>query len=131
MVEHHLKKFWPFAGLQVCVNTMPRRKDTSSDLREAIWEGLFQTIWSPSFYGEKDYSQVGNIQDSCRSSQVVVSSSLSFQRPATLPESGSAGGFFPLKFRFDYVWLELDCNFEVPEMTLVVICRCINKTELN
>ena len=31
----------------------------------------------------------------------------------------------------DHNWLELDCNFEVPCYTFVIIRRYTNKTELN
>ena len=34
-------------------------------------QGHFQTIWSPLFISEKDYSQVENIQDGCQSSEEV------------------------------------------------------------
>jgi len=62
----------------VCVNTMPRRKDITNDLREAIIAALnlgrviwpfFKQFISPSFYSKEDYSQVENIQDSCQCSQ--------------------------------------------------------------
>jgi len=54
--------------------TMPKRKDISNDLTEAIVainlrRGHFQTILSPLFYSNEDNSQVENIQDNCQSSQ--------------------------------------------------------------
>lgn len=58
-------------GIQVCVNTVLRKKDISSDLREVIAAPHFhfRTTWSQSFYSETDYSTVENIKDSCQSSQ--------------------------------------------------------------
>jgi len=47
---------------------MPRRKDFSNDLNEAIvaanqsgkgYKDILNTMWSPSFNSEKDYSEVG------------------------------------------------------------------------
>ena len=41
-------KLWEFAGLEVCVSTMPRRKDISNDLREAIIPFIQRTNARPS-----------------------------------------------------------------------------------
>ena len=57
----------------MCDITMPKRKDISNDLREAIvaahqsgkgYKAISKLFGVPSFYREKDYSQVENIQDS-------------------------------------------------------------------
>ncbi len=37
------------------------------------WHSHFQTIWSPSFYSEEDYSQVEDIQNRHQSSQEFTS----------------------------------------------------------
>jgi len=60
---------------------MPKRKDISNDLTEAIVainlrRGHFQTILSPLFYSNEDNSQVENIQDNCQSVDI----------PANLPQ---------------------------------------------
>lgn len=74
----HPHKSWGSGSLQVCrvqvcVNKMPRRKYISSDLREAIvWEGHFHTMWSPSFFTEKDHSRVGNIHSSHQRAQMYT-----------------------------------------------------------
>jgi len=61
----------------VCVNTMPRRKDISNDLIEAIVTAhqsgkgykAISKLFGVHYSAEKEYSQVENIQDSCQSSQ--------------------------------------------------------------
>ena len=59
-------------------NTMPKRKDIGNDLRQATaashqsgkgYNVISKHFWSPSFYREKDYSRLENIQDSWQSSQ--------------------------------------------------------------
>ena len=82
----HLCKSRSFVSLlgwsiQECVNTMAKRKDISSDLREAIvaahqsvkgYKVIYKSFSLLCFF-EKDYLHVENIQDSCQFSQEWLS----------------------------------------------------------
>lgn len=104
--------------MKAVANTMPTQKDISNDqeatvlsvnlgkgYKEAIW-----TIWSPSLFSEKDYSQLEHIQDSCQPPKEMKSpassakySTVQYSKELQKPEnciSDSAGHSYPFKHQW-------------------------------